>query len=51
MKTLYKYLRTGLKSDNGEHRDWKIGIWRTEKDLTICEPGFHDSQAPLQARG
>jgi hypothetical protein len=49
-KTLYKFLRTGLKSDNGENRDWVIGEWREEKGgLGICSRGFHASKTPLQA--
>ena len=49
-KILYKYLRTGLKSDNGEDRAWKLGTWRIEKgDLDICRNGFHASKTPRQA--
>lgn len=52
MKTLkYKFLRTGLKSENGEDRDWKIGKWRKESDIKICNSGFHCSDTPLQAFG
>ena len=50
-KKLYKFLRTGLKSDNGKDRDWKIGEWRIEKDINICYRGFHASMTPLQALG
>lgn len=51
MKTLYKFMRTGLKSDNGKDRDWKIGEWRSEKNIKICNSGFHASKTPLQALG
>ena len=51
MKKRYKFLRTGLKSDNGTDRDWKIGEWRSEKDINICNQGFHASKTPLQAFG
>ena len=50
-KTLYKFLRTGLKSDNGANRDWKMGEWRKEEGISICNRGFHASQTPLQAFG
>lgn len=48
-KTLYKFLRTGLKSDNGENRDWGIGEWRKEENITICEKVFHASENPAHA--
>lgn len=47
-KKLYKFLRTGLKSENGEDRDWKIGEWRKEEEIDICKKGFHASKTPLQ---
>lgn len=47
-KKLYKFLRTGLKSDFGNHT-WKIGEWYKEDDIDICERGFHASKTPLQA--
>ena len=50
-KTLYKFLRTGLKSDNGTDRDWVVGEWRKESDIKICNHGFHASQTPMQALG
>jgi hypothetical protein len=49
-KTLWKFLRTGLVSDNGEDKQWKLGEWRKEnKELKICKVGFHASETPLQA--
>jgi hypothetical protein len=48
-KILWKFMRTGLKSDNGENRNWKIGVWRKENDIDICNVGFHASKTPLQA--
>ncbi len=51
VKTLYKFLRTGLKSDNGKDRDWKLGEWRKEENISICNSGFHASKTPLQAMG
>jgi len=51
MKTLYKFLRTGLKSDNGDSKDWEVGAWRKEDNIKICEQGFHASKTPLQALG
>lgn len=49
MKTLYKFLRTDLKSDNGKDRDWVIGKWRKEENIIICEKGFHASENPAYA--
>ena len=46
---LYKFLRTDLKSYNGENRDWKINEWRKEEDIDMCKKGFHASKTPLQA--
>lgn len=48
-KKLWKFLRTGLKSDSGESKDWVIGKWRKEKKIDICHVGFHASKTPLQA--
>lgn len=49
-KKLYKFLRTGLKSQNGGH-EWKIGEWYKEDKVNICNQGFHASKTPLQALG
>ena len=48
---LYKFLRTGLKSDNGRNRDWEMGVWRKEDKVELCHNGFHASKTPLQALG
>jgi hypothetical protein len=49
-KKLYKFLRTGLKSQNGDIT-WKVGEWYVEKEIDICNKGFHASKTPLQAMG
>ena len=49
MKKLYKFLRTDLKSDSGENRDWKLNEWRHEDKIDMCNSGFHASKTPLQA--
>ena len=49
-KTLYKFLRTGLKSNSGDYK-WKVGEWYKEEKLDICNSGFHASKTPLQALG
>ncbi len=50
MKKLYKFLRTDLKSDKGDCT-WKIGDWKHEDKISICNSGFHASKTPLQALG
>ena len=48
-RKLYKYLRTGLKSDRGNTK-WKIEKWKKVRGKpSICNKGFHASQKPLQA--
>ena len=47
-KKLYKFVRTDLKSENGNHT-WEIGKWYHEDTVDICNKGFHASQTPLQA--
>lgn len=49
-KILYKFLRTGLKSDNGDCA-WKVEEWKREKEVKLCSKGFHASKTPLQALG
>jgi len=45
----YKFLRSGLKSDNG-NETWKIGQWKhIKEDLNICNVGLHCSRYPDQA--
>ena len=45
----YKFLRTGLKSVNGNIR-WEIGKWeKHDGELEICESGFHCSKEPYDA--
>ncbi len=50
MKKLYKFLRTGLKSNSGNHT-WEVGKWYKEENINICNSGFHASKTPLQALG
>ena len=47
---LYKFLRTGLKSNSGNHK-WEVGKWYKEDTVDICNRGFHASKTPLQALG
>src|SRR3990167_10631076 len=51
MTKRYKFLRKGLKSDNGNNREWVLNQWRHEDDISICNRGFHASKTPLQALG
>ena len=45
----YKFLRTGLKSENGGTR-WKIGEWKKYRGkLQMCKAGFHCSEEPYDA--
>jgi hypothetical protein len=49
MKTLYKFLRTGLKSEHGNHT-WEIGKWyEVQGEVVPCYNGFHGSVEPLDA--
>ena len=49
MKTRYKFLRTGYKSENGDHK-WKVGKWyEYDGDIEMCESGFHCSKGIYQA--
>ncbi len=50
IKKLYKFLRTGLKSDRGNHT-WELNKWYKEDIVEICEKGYHASKTPLQALG
>ena len=50
-KTLYKFLRTGMKSEQGNHK-WEIGKWYKHKGVfDICKSGFHAFRTPLHALG
>ena len=45
----YKFLRTGLKSENGGFR-WKLNKWeKIEGELGLCSNGFHSSEEPYDA--
>ncbi len=48
MTTRYKFLRTGLKSENGSTK-WRKGVWKHEASLDMCSSGFHCSKQPYQA--
>ena len=49
MKTRWKFLREGLKSEHGDCT-WKIGEWkRLDKQLGMCASGFHCSNKINQA--
>lgn len=49
MTKRYKFLRTGFKSDSGNHK-WKVGEWYTyDGELKMCERGFHCSKGIYQA--
>jgi len=49
MTKRYKFLRTGLKSDNGNIK-WKFGKWeKYEDELEMCQAGFHCSLEPYDA--
>lgn len=49
MKTRYKFLRTGYKSEHGDFK-WKFGKWYTHDGLLeLCESGFHCSKGIYQA--
>ena len=49
MKTRYKFLRAGYKSDLGDMK-WKVGKWYTHNgDLNMCNAGFHCSVGIYQA--
>jgi len=47
-KYLYKFLRTGMKSENGNHK-WKKNVWYKENNIDICERGFHASKNIIDA--
>ena len=48
-KTRYKFIRTGYKSNLGNHK-WKVGKWYThEGGLDMCNAGFHCSKGIYQA--
>jgi len=49
MKIRYKFLRTGYKSEIGDHK-WKVGKWyEYDGDIEMCESGFHCSKGIYQA--
>lgn len=45
---LYKFLRTGLKSEYGDCQ-WTIGEWKKEENIAICSSGFHASEKVFDA--
>ena len=40
----------GFKSSNGDIK-WEVGKWFKEKDIKMCERGFHASVNPIHAMG
>ncbi len=48
MKTRYKFLREGLKSNRGNHT-WQVGQWYHEDEVDLCNKGFHCSKEIWQA--
>ena len=48
MKTLYKFLRTGMKSQHG-NCTWKVGEWKHEDAISLCDYGFHASVRAIDA--
>src|SRR6185312_12079791 len=48
MKTLYKFLRTGMKSQHG-NCTWKVGEWKHEDVISLCSQGFHASERIMDA--
>ena len=45
----YKFLRTGLKSENGDFK-WKLNKWeKIEGELDMCHNGFHSCIEPYDA--
>ena len=48
-KYLWKSMKKGMKSDNGDVK-WKLGQWQTHKGkLDMCESGFHVSEKIIDA--
>jgi hypothetical protein len=47
-RVLYKFLREGLKSQHG-NATWKVGEWKKESSVSICNSGFHASNTPREA--
>ena len=43
--TLWKSMKSGLRSDSGDIGPWKVGEWRIHPGkLEICRSGFHASE-------
>ena len=43
-------MREGIKSDNGDHRQWKIGKWEHQGGkINLCKNGLHCSRQINQA--
>lgn len=48
-KYLWKFLRTGLKSEHG-NCEWKVGEWKKhEGEVSLCASGFHASEKIFDA--
>ena len=48
MKTRYKFLREGLKSNSGDCT-WKLDEWKHEDKVNMCNSGFHCSKKIWEA--
>ena len=49
MTIFYKFLLTGYKSENGNHK-WQFGRWyKFDGELDMCSAGFHCSKGIYQA--
>lgn len=46
--TGYKFIKEDMFSQNGDHK-WSVGKWYFEKDIKLCEKGFHACREPLEA--
>ena len=47
-KRLWKFLREGMRSQHGS-TTWKVGEWKKEGNISICNRGFHASNRIGQA--
>ena len=51
-KTLWKSMKAGMLSANGDIGPWKVGEWREHGGpLEMCKSGFHASENVIDAMG
>ena len=48
MKTRFKFLREGMKSNSGDCT-WSIDEWKHEDKIDMCNAGFHCSKKVFEA--